>query len=245
MNEKELLDVFNNDKFINKLLESGMDKDYFVTDCNPIFTLKEALEALDEHILDFICDSHKIIVKKDIVDTNDKKEKIKNLEESILTSFKEFIRYLTKNDKKIIEDVIKNTYTKKMDVNLLNIGYLFAYKQNHKNVFVVPNELLEIYKTYQNSSERIKNEYQRANMYIITYMLMNGVLEKKFVEDLLIKEYDLNITKEHVSEILKKHFFNYGDEYYAPIENGEENIGLEASITIKKNIKIKYWMKKN
>ena len=130
MKNQELLDVFNNKEFISKIIESSMDKNYFITNCNPIYTLKEALNALDDKVLNLIYDSHQNIISIGIKETNSRKEKIKILEESILTTFEEFMGYLTKEDKSIIENIIKNKYTKKIDHNLLCIGYLYGYKQD-------------------------------------------------------------------------------------------------------------------
>lgn len=239
MKNQELLDVFNNKKFISKIIESSMDKNYFITNCNPIYTLKEALNALDDKVLNLIYDSHQNIISIGIKETNSRKEKIKILEESILTTFEEFMGYLTKEDKSIIENIIKNKYTKKIDHNLLCIGYLYGYKQDGKNVFVMPTELLEIYKNYQNSPEKINSDYRKAHMYIITYMLMNGILEKKFLEKVLIKEYGLNITKEQIDKVLNEDFTNYKKDYYVPTKSNEPNPGLDALIMIKKQFENK------
>lgn len=239
MQEQELLDIINNKEFMSKILESGLDKDYFITDCNPIYTLNEALDVLDEKVLNLIYDSHKNIISKGIKETNNRKEKIRCLEERLLTSFQEFMYFLTKEDRLIIEDIIKNKYTKKIDFNLLSIGFLYGYKQDGKNVFVMPNELLNIYKNYRDSSKKAESDYNKAHIYILTYMLMNGILEKKFLEKVLIKEYGLSITKEQISEILNKIFTNYRDDYYVPIEDNKPNPGLEALIVIKKQFKNK------
>lgn len=222
MNEKELKEFFENEELIKSMLTSSFIEDFYVNNIGPVYSLKECLECADEEILNSIYTYHKYVISENLKKNPTNQEKIDILEKEIKKSFLEYLSHMHKEEKDILEEIIKYKKTEIYNETLLGCGFMFGFKENNKTVYIVPNELIKIYIEYKNSDDSKRLDYEKANLYIVSYMLMNGMLKKDFVEELLIEYYGLNISKKEIKEILDSDFSKYKNNYYSLLPNNKE-----------------------
>ena len=215
MTEKEFLNLFNIKEIKDAIKESDI-KDFYITNKTSVYSLRECLESIDDKILKHVYVIHKHVLSKDknLKDNPTQIEMINTLESEIKNSFSLFLISLEKDDKETLNEIVKNKKTDKININLLSNGFMFGFKENNRNVYIIPNELLNIYNEFKSSDTAREHDLSTANMYILAYIVMNGVLEIKYIKDLLINEYSLNITEDEIDEIIKKNYEIYKSKYF-------------------------------
>ena len=222
MYEKEIKELFKNEELIKSMLTSSFIEDFYVNDMEPVYSLKECLECVNEKILNSIYTYHKYVISKNLKKNPTKQEKIDILEKEIKKSFLEYLSHMYKDEKDILEEIIKDKKTELHNETLLGCGFMFGFKESNKTIYVVPNELIKIYIEYKNSDVSKQIDYDKAGLYIVSYMLMNGMLKKNFIEELLIENYGLNISKKEINQILDNNFSKYKNNYYSLLPNDKK-----------------------
>lgn len=215
MTEKEILNLFNIKEIRDAISESNI-KDFYIANKTSVYSLRECLESIDDKILKHIYVIHKHVLckNKKLKDNPTQTEMINTLESEIKNNFPLFLISLEKEDKETLNEIAKNKKTDKININLLSNGFMFGFKENNRNVYIIPNELLNIYNEFKSSDIAKKHDLSTANMYILAYIVMNGVLEIKYIKDLLINEYFLNITEDEIDEIIKTNYEIYKNKYF-------------------------------
>ena len=197
MNEKEMLNLLKDEDFIKELVQRIGEQNFYVTDKKPIYSLRECLETIDERILNSIYECHKKVISKNIKKKPEHKEIIDVLEKEILNSFREFMFNLNKKDINLIKEVLKNKKTKTMNINFVCLGYMFGFKEKDEVVYIIPNELLDIYSgtinwrmlVHSEDYERIKQkieeciENKEKELPVLRYRIRKNSGKYLWVED--------------------------------------------------------------
>lgn len=216
MNLDEFKEILKNEELMKNIFETCLYDDFFITDKKPVYSLKECLESVNDKILESIYMNYKHIISKNkkLKDKPSKDEKINIIEREIKDSFNEYLSIITLKEKEILDEAEKNTKSDKFNITLLSNGFLFGYKENQKTVYIVPTELIDIYRKYLNSKEKKQSDLEKLDMYTHTYMLINGIIEKEFLEDIIINKYKLKVTKEEIKQAVGEYCYIYSDKYY-------------------------------
>lgn len=236
MNEKEMIKIFKNEELMKTLLSSCIQDDFFVTNKKPIYTLKECLISIDEQILNTIYITYKHIFSKKIKKNPSHDEKIIILEKEIIRVFNDYLKKFDEDGKRILKEIAKNNSTRTPDINLLNYGFMFGFIENDKEIYIVPTELLNMYNEYMKSDEKKENDLKDADTYIMTYMLMNGIVPKDFIEDLLINHYELDITKQQINNLLTENYTLYRNYYSSVAINEVTKEEIDELIEVKEKM---------
>lgn len=106
---------------------------------------------------------------------------------------------------------------------MLNNGFLYAFKEKEKTIFVVPTELIDLYKKYVNSDEKKECDIRRDYSYLMIYMLIYGIVPKEMIEKDIPNIHHFNISKKQIKEYCKENFKTYNNgAYYAILSIEEE-----------------------
>lgn len=235
MNNKDLKDVLNNEEFIKNLIDSS-NENFFITNKKPVYSLKECLETIDENILENIYKSYLYgfckdkNLKKDFSKTN----MIKVLDREIKDFFYANFSLFNTENRTIIDEIKTFKETDIESLGWLSNGFMFGFKKDNKTIYVVPDDLIEIYLNYLNSDEGKKNEIFSAEKFTYFYLLINGMVPIKFIEDVIINQYRINITKEKLRETLGSKYTIYKNKYYVLDLIEDDKVFIETLLEDKK-----------
>lgn len=244
MNQNEIKNLLSNQEFMNNIIETTQE-DFFVSKKSPSYTLKECLENTDMRILKAMYINYKWVIKqgKVKIENPTKKEIIEIFLNELPALFKEYIPTITKEDNEILDDILEhNGRTKKCNTTLTNNGFLYGFIEKKKVIYIMPKEIIEIYKEEMKSDslkENIKNKIEKEIIfYINAYTLLNGVIKKSDFEDLIVNYYSINIDKKEIANILKKNGFNiYKNKYYM-FGNVNDEEALNLTLMLAENISL-------
>lgn len=225
MNFNDLKNIFNNEEFMNNVLESLSDDDFFVTNKRPVYTLRECLDSVDDKILNNIYTNFKCLFKKD-AKKNLSNDKIRELFFKELPKlFREFLDNLDKNDIEVIEKAIKNDgKTNSINITLVSNGFMYGFREKKGNVYVIPREFIDIYNEEMSDGKLKEREIKKLNFYIDFYIITNGFLEKAFFDDLIINYYELDVSVSDIEKAFKERdIVIFEEKYYcySKLENNE------------------------
>ena len=236
MEVKELKDMFEDNNLLENRLNVIMYENFFLINKPKENKLKEYIEILNDKIVESIYDGYKYI-------DNDKKyyKKELNIDEMkkvllkrIPVLFKEYLdESITKEEAIIFKDNINNNKSLTKNISLLNLGFIYEIKEKNEKVYIVPEELKEIYTNTYTNEKLEEILYKKIDTYFPVYLTINGILPQDFIEDVIIKHYKLEITKDKLREYLSKKVRVY-KEYYSIFEDKEEFINEEI-IPLKQN----------
>ncbi len=145
-----------------------------------------------------------------------KEEKAKELVKLIPLAFKNYLdKHISYIEINIIEDVIKKVQVNPSD-NLFIFGFMYIYFGNDDVEFIIPDELIDIYKKFQESDLKKKIDIKRGKNYLYNYLMSNGYVPIDLMNDLIIKEHNCNITENEIKELVNNDGFHiYKDKYYS------------------------------
>ena len=148
-----------------------------------------------------------------------KEDKIKELVNLIPITFKNYLdsdlNYIEIN---IIEDTIKKVLVNPSD-NLFTLGVMYIYIANNDIELIIPKELIDIYKNYKESNLGKKNDIKRTEPYLVSYLMSNCYIPIDLMNDLIINDYNCNITEKEIKELaLNLGFHIYKNKYYSYFE---------------------------
>lgn len=212
----------------------------FVNDKEPVYTLFECLNSLEDDILDFIFNYYKDIHKAVKGNIKSKKTKIELLNQKIPEMFTEFLNFINSNDEEVINDCIKNKTTNKSNSSLLSNGFLFGFLNDEENIYIVPKELLEIYKKNYTLEYKKDKDITKVKECFFVYGIMNGVIEKDFFINLLKEKYQIKLTIKEIENIIKENKGNiYKNKYYTILDISDKE-NMDSLIDIKNDSSVPY-----
>ena len=234
----ELEKILENEEFIESLLEIVENPDSYINNKKPVYTLRECLENTKEETIKAIYQVYRemLVIDKKLKDTRDIKETIDILEKEILRLFKEFLRTLTKEDSNCLNESLKNDEVKEFNITLLSNGFMFGFTKNKKVVYIIPNELKEIYREYLKSDDYQEQIQNNVRIYSFIYLTMTGLIPKNILHEILINKYGISTTKKEIKEIILEHFFEYKNYYSLLNVNDEASFAIDSLLEIKEDI---------
>lgn len=237
MTEKELEKILGNEEFMESLLETIENTDSYINNKKPVYTLRECLENTKEETLKTIYQVYRemLVIDKKLKNTLDIKEMIDILEKEILRLFPDFLRTLAKEDIDCLNESLKNNEVKEFNITLLSNGFMFGFMKNKKVIYIVPNELKEIYQEYLKSDGYQEQTHNNVRIYSFIYLTMTGLIPKNILHDILIKQYGISITKKEIKEIILEHFYEYKDYYSLLNINDEASFAIDSLLEIKED----------
>lgn len=229
VDEKELESILKDDKFMESVITSILNPNFYISEGGPVYTLKECLESASDEVLKSIYTVYTRLFKKEQKDDNkdfNRKEVISFLEKHIPSTFEEFLPSIKRDDSLLLDEFSsRKKHIDHANITLLSNGFMFGFTKNGKEVYVVPIELISIYLEYKQSGLEHDKDLATAELYLITLMVLKGVVSKKFILDNFKNQYQLNLTEEEIHQIItKKVSYFYKDEYCAIIPSLAENI---------------------
>ena len=238
MTEKELEKILGNEEFMESLLETIENTDSYINNKKPVYTLRECLESTKEETLKTIYQVYRemLVIDKKLKNTLDIKEMIDILEKEILRLFPDFLRTLTKEDIDCLNESLKNNEVKQFNITLLSNGFMYGFMKNKKVIYIVPNELKEIYQEYLKSDGYQEQTHNNVKIYSFIYLTMTGLIPKDILHDILINQYGISITKKEIKEIILEQFFEYKDYYSLLNVNDESSFAINSLLEIKEDM---------
>jgi len=171
------------------------------------------LQTINDELLDSLFIVYKIFYNLKEVKT--RKEKELKLKDKIKEAFVDFLDTLNNDDKLVLEDLVKNGKTNIKNIPLISNGFVFAFYEDKKIVYIMPNELIEIYKKTYTKELKKEKDLERVDKFIRLYLLINGLVEKEFFYDLIKNHYKINLTNKEIDEVVKKAgLIVYKKKYY-------------------------------
>lgn len=229
VNEKELESTLKDDKFMESVITSVLDPNFYISECEAVYTLKECLESTSDEVLKSIYMVYTHLFKKKKKDDDkdfNRKKAISFLEKHIPSTFEEFLPSMKRDDSRLLDEFSSSKkHIERANITLLSNGFMFGFRKNGKEVYVVPLELISIYLEYKKSGLKHDKDLITAELYLTTLLVLKGVVSKKFILDNFKNRYQLNLTEEEIHQIItKKVSYFYKDEYCALIPTLAENI---------------------
>ena len=179
-------------------------KNLYITLNKPSETLFECLNKLNLNTLNLL---YSIYFDKRV----SKKEKIKLLYDKILNNFKYYLNNLDTYHEYIFEN--NNIF----DYILVKLGYMFIYKDNNQEYYVIPKELKTLYKDKYTKEYKKEKRQNDISKFITSYLLLNGIIDKDNLIN-IIRSYKLNITYEEIDKFVKENKVKTHNNYLISFE---------------------------
>lgn len=228
--------VLENEELMELMMESVQNDEFYINNGKVKYSLKECLMSVNEDVLKIIYLSHTTfentkVNKKDLT----RQYMVDFLMERLPKYFMEFLENMDSSDINMLNDCCKNKYTADFNITLLSNGFAFGFKEKDENVFVVPKEFIELYKNNFTEEKKKENDLDRVRFYIFSYLMINGMVPKKFFNDLIINNYNIDLSAKEIEDYLKQCGVHvYKNKYYSAI-NGDESRVLEEVVKLKKH----------
>ena len=199
----------------------------FIIDSEPKYTLHECLELLNTNILNTMYKKYQEInyIKK--TSKPSKKYIIKQLEEAIISFFKDTLdMFITVREFEILDSALEGNISDYY-LNFLCAGIMFRFKDN---IFIIPNELLDMYKDYLKTNKKHDLDSEKIKRVSYGYLLMNGIIPINIFNDIIINKYHYSLTKKEIKDLVD--FDIYKNKYFT-MESVSNKKFLDTLIKIK------------
>ncbi len=211
---KEVLEKFSEENDLSnyeKMLVSTNKTTYSI-DGKVVYTLHECLNSLKDDSINIIYSFLKCVDKNKFMECNDKRVL---LEEMIPLYFKERLENnMYSSEFEILELALKNKELKKY--NRILLGYGIMYYFSSKDIYIIPKELIDIYKEYKKTNKKHELDLQKVEKILLDYIGINAIVPIDFIEDVILNKYHLDVSLEEIKEVVKKlKLETYKNKYYA------------------------------
>lgn len=109
--------------------------------------------------------------------------------------------------------------------DLLCDGFVYQYKKDNEYIFILPDELVTIYKEAKESGVLAKLVESEAKKYFSIYLLINGIVKKTVMKDILVNHHGFNLTDKQI-ELLSEKELNTKDYYSLAGEELVEQLSM-------------------
>ena len=228
MNEEIIKSALSNNKMMNSLFKIAADKDFFVSGVVPKQKLADCLKGLSDDAIEMIYSNYQVVVMANnhLKDTTDRKEQEEKLKKIIKEGFKDFITTgANYADIKTLEGLMLNQKLTGNIFDLLCDGFVYQYKKDNEYIFILPDELVTIYKEAKESGVLAKLVESEAKKYFSIYLLINGIVKKTVMKDILVNHHGFNLTDKQI-ELLSEKELNTKDYYSLAGEELVEQLSM-------------------
>ena len=228
MDEEIIKNALSDSKMMNSLFKITTNQDFFVGDGVPKRKLADCLKSLSDDAIDIIYSNYQVVVMannhlKDITDRKEQEEKLKKI---IKECFRDFINTgANYADIKTLERLMLNQKLTGNIFDLLCDGFVYQYKKDNEYTFILPDELVTIYKEAKESGVLAKLVESEAKKYFSTYLLINGIVKKTVMKDVLVNHHGFNLTDQQI-ELLSEKELNTADYYSLAGEELVEQLSM-------------------
>ncbi len=237
MEEKNFNQMINNNTFINFFSDASAE--ILTIQGNIVYSLHECLNMSSDKALDAYLKIMKAVYKPKINKCKTREEKIKVLEKNIPDAFLEYLEDVANvNIFKIMDEAIKNNNKiSGFNIVLSTSGYMYSFNENNRT-YIIPNELLDIYKDYIKSDKKHERDMEKTKDCIFSYLIMNCLVPIDWFQDVIINHYNYLVTKKDIKNIIEAMGIEiYKNKYYCLLElhNYDDNSTLLDSLLTIKN----------
>ncbi len=174
---------------------------FIINDKEIVYSLEECLNVASDANLACISLAYSYKLGLEFLTLRSEQIKI------VLNNYERIFKEIFETNEHIKEiNIIKNAYDNDTNIiedaslELLSLGFLFAFRKNNKITYVIPDEIFQIYEEFFND-ERKQINLEYASKSIMGYIAMNGIIPIEILNDILINNYKLDITKREIREI--------------------------------------------
>lgn len=166
----------------------------------------------------------------------------KDLKKAILANLEEEkIYFPSELIEKIKEDAKNIDYELYVDIEDILSGFIFVYKDGNKDKYIIPDEIKNILKEidYNELEENITDIEYAIEDFVSSYVMMNGIIENKKLQELLERNQGFDISISELDDLVKEQGHPIIDKkYYSCLPNMEKE-EINSLLTLK-NIYGKY-----
>ena len=159
------------------------------------------------------------------------------LEDILLTYFKDFyLKELEEND--LVVDLLSYNF-KEFEMNsfltngVLN-GLIFLYKEDNKIKVYLPREVIGLLEEAMGGVINLNNIGNPDSPLILSYIAINGVIDKNVLKELLLKNNNLDFSIDELDDVVNNSEFYVFDNYYCTDRDLTELVD-QGILSIKKS----------
>lgn len=207
MNEEIIKNALSNNKMMNSMFKIAADKDFFVSGVVPKQKLAGCLKGLSDDAIDMLYLNYQTVIMKNkhLKDTTDRKEQEEKLKKIIKEGFRDFINTgASYVDIRNIEGLLVNQKLTSNFFDFLCNGFVYQFKKDNDYIFSMPDELVTIYKEAKESGMIAEIVKYEAKKYFTTYLLVNGIVKKETMKDILVNYHSFDLTDKQIEELSEK-----------------------------------------
>ena len=199
--------------------------DFFILDKEPKNdSYTSLLNLLSSDAIEYLSDNYSFDSKAE-------------LEDILLTYFKDFyLKELEEND--LVVDLLSYNF-KEFEMNSfltngeLN-GLIFLYKEDNKIKFNLPREVIGLLEEAMGGVINLNNIGNPDSPIILSYIAINGVIDKNVLKELLLKNNNLDFSIDELDDVVNNSEFYVFDNYYCTDRDLTELVD-QGILSIKKS----------
>ncbi len=230
--DEMMAEALSNNEILDSVCKIATNKDFFVAKGDKKTNLADCLADLSDDVIDMLYTSYQTVLmkNKNLKDLTSRKEKEEKLKQLIPECFKDYEKGIDYAEIKTIEKLLINKAKKEEVFDFLCDGFAYQYRKDNNDIFVLPDELATIYQELKDNGVIAKRVEEIGQIYFSTYLLINGVVKKTVMYDILVNHHKLPLTEEQMESFFEKELDT--PDYYSL--GGEE---LVEQLSIIKNEK--------
>lgn len=230
--DEMMAEALSNNEILDSVFKIATNKDFFVAKGDKKTNLADCLADLSDDVIDMLYTSYQTVLmkNKNLKDLTSRKEKEEKLKQLIPECFKDYEKGIDYAEIKTIEKLLINKAKKEEVFDFLCDGFAYQYRKDNNDIFVLPDELATIYQELKDNGVIAKRVEEIGQIYFSTYLLINGVVKKTVMYDILVNHHKLPLTEEQMESFFEKELDT--PDYYSL--GGEE---LVEQLSIIKNEK--------
>ena len=230
--DEMMTEALSNNEILDSVFKIATNKDFFVAKGDKKTNLADCLADLSDDVIDMLYTSYQTVLmkNKNLKDLTNRKEKEEKLKQLIPECFKDYGKGIDYAEIKTIETLLINKAEKDAVFDFLCDGFAYQYRKDNNDIFVLPAELATIYQELKDNGVIAKRVEETGQIYFSTYLLINGIVKKTVMYDILVNHHKLPLTEEKMESFFEKELDT--PDYYSL--GGEE---LVEQLAIIKNEK--------
>lgn len=230
--DEMMAEALSNNEILDSVFKIATNKDFFVAKGDKKTNLADCLADLSDDVIDMLYTSYQTVFMKNksLKDLTSRKEKEEKLKQLIPECFKDYVKGIDYAEIKTIEKLLINKALKEAVFDFLCDGFVYQYREDNDDIFVLPDELATIYQELKDNGTIAKRVEEMGQIYFSTYLLINGIVKKTVMYDILVNHHKLPLTEEKMESFFEKELNT--TDYYSL--GGEE---LVEQLSIIKNEK--------
>ena len=204
--DEMMTEALSNNEILDSVFKIATNKDFFVAKGDKKTNLADCLADLSDDVIDMLYTSYQTVLmkNKNLKDLTNRKEKEEKLKQLIPECFKDYGKGIDYAEIKTIETLLINKAEKDAVFDFLCDGFAYQYRKDNNDIFVLPAELATIYQELKDNGVIAKRVEETGQIYFSTYLLINGIVKKTVMYDILVNHHKLPLTEEKMESFFEK-----------------------------------------